>query len=131
MKPWLPEPTHSSNLPPHPAPIYPNIFGHVFTPILLIRGQSWSSQRASGNSQLWAIFCTLKKMSFLENPLALGSTHHYTLSPRLSRHASISHQSSGSRKPRVALHSWSARIPTGARVSWLSTDSLLRWDSME
>lgn len=57
--------------------------------------------------------------------LLIGSSAHYTLSPRLSRHASISHQSSGSRKPRVALHSWSARIPTGARVSWLSTDSLL------
>lgn len=61
--------------------------------------------------------------------LVTGNSAHYSLSPRLSWRASISHQSSGAGKPGVALHSGGSRIPAGAGVSWLSTNSLLSLES--
>lgn len=61
----------------------------------------------------------------IHDVLVTGSSAHHTLSPRLSWHASVSHQSSGPWKPGVALHSWGTSISARARVAWLSTNSLL------
>lgn len=120
----------SCNPPPRPAP-NPVFWGTCHTHSLDLGPVSKADRELLGTPSLGQCAAPLEKMSFLENPLALGSTHHYSLSPRLSWHASISHQSSGSGKPGIALHSWGARIPAGARVSWLSTNSLLPWDHIE